>query len=73
MEGAINLLLIMNGLGAVAAGDCYWPLSLAWGLGHSSQRDIAIRGDMAGSTFTVVTCLLVSLVLTLIFWLAGKL
>ena len=35
--------------------------------------DIAIQGEHGGFYFPIVTCILISLVLTLIFWLAGKL
>ena len=61
----------MTGLVLVAAG-LLWPYLSRLGLGHL-PGDIAIHGEHGGFYFPVVTCLLVSLVLTLIFWLAGKL
>ena len=53
----------------VAAG-LLWPYLARLG---RLPGDIAIRGEHGGFYFPIVTCLLVSLVLTLIFWLAGKL
>jgi len=67
----MNRFLILIGLVLVAAG-LVWPYLSRLGLGHL-PGDIAIRGEHGGFYFPIVTCLLVSLVLTLIFWLAGKL
>ncbi len=64
-------LLVIAGLVLVAAGLA-WPFLSRLGLGHL-PGDIAIRGGHGGFYFPIVTCLLVSLVLTVIFWLAGKL
>jgi hypothetical protein len=64
-------LLITAGLVLVAAG-LLWPLLSRLGLGRL-PGDIAIRGEHGGFYFPIVTCILVSLVLSLIFWLAGKL
>ena len=67
----MNRLLILFGLVLVAAG-LLWPYLARLGLGRL-PGDIAIRTEHGGFYFPIVTCLVVSLVLTLIFWLAGKL
>lgn len=67
----MNRILILIGLFLVAAG-LLWPYLARLGLGRL-PGDIAIRGEHGGFYFPVVTCLVVSLVLSLIFWLAGKL
>ena len=64
-------LLVTAGVLLVAAG-LLWPYLSRLGLGRL-PGDIAIQGEQGGFYFPIVTCLLVSLVLTLIFWLAGKL
>ena len=63
-------ILVIAGLVLVAAG-LLWPTLARLGLGRL-PGDIAIRGH-GGFYFPIVTCLVVSLVLSLIFWLAGKL
>ena len=67
----MNRFLILIGLILVAAG-LLWPYLSRLGLGNL-PGDIALRGEHGGFYFPIVTCILVSLVLTLIFWLAGKL
>jgi hypothetical protein len=67
----VNRFLITAGAILVAAG-LLWPLLSRLGLGRL-PGDIAIRGEHGGFYFPIVTCILVSLVLSLIFWLAGKL
>jgi hypothetical protein len=64
-------LLVTAGVLLVAAG-LLWPYLSRLGLGRL-PGDIAIQGEHGGFYFPIVTCLLVSLVLTLIFWLMGKL
>ena len=64
-------LLILGGLLLVAAG-LFWPYFARLGLGRL-PGDIAVRGEQGGFYFPIMTCLVVSLVLSLIFWLAGKL
>ena len=68
---SVSRLLIVFGLVLVALG-LLWPLISRIGLGRL-PGDIAIRGEHGGFYFPIVTCLVVSLVLSLIFWLAGKL
>jgi hypothetical protein len=67
----MNRILILAGLVLVAAG-LLWPYLARLGLGRL-PGDIAIRGEHGGFYFPLVTCLLISLVLSLLFWLAGKL
>ena len=67
----MSRFLITAGIVLVAAG-LLWPLLSRLGLGRL-PGDIAIRGEHGGFYFPIVTCILVSLVLSLIFWLAGKL
>jgi len=64
-------LLVTLGVILLAAG-LLWPYLSRLGLGRL-PGDIAIQGERGGFYFPIVTCLLVSLVLSLIFWLAGKL
>jgi hypothetical protein len=66
----MHRLLIAAGLLLVAAGLA-WPLLSRLNLGRL-PGDIAIRGEHGGFYFPIVTCILVSLVLSLIFWLAGR-
>ena len=63
-------LLIIGGILLVIAGLA-WPLLSRLGLGRL-PGDIAIRGEHGSFYFPVVTCILVSAVLSLIFWLAGR-
>jgi hypothetical protein len=67
----MSRFLITIGVVLVAAG-LLWPLLSRLGLGRL-PGDIAVRGEHGGFYFPIVTCILVSLVLSLIFWLAGKL
>ena len=63
-------LLVIGGLALVAAGLA-WPLLSRLGLGRL-PGDIVIEGQHGGFYFPVVTCILVSVVVSLIFWLAGR-
>lgn len=62
--------LILAGLVLVAVG-LLWPLIGKLGLGRL-PGDIAIRGEHGGLYFPIVTCIVISLVLSLLFWLAGR-
>ena len=64
-------LLVIIGLVLVAAG-LLWPYLTRLGLGRL-PGDIAIQGEHGGFYFPIVTCIVISVVLSLIFWLAGKL
>jgi hypothetical protein len=48
-----------------------WPYLARLGLGRL-PGDIAIRGEHGGFYFPIVTCLLISLILSAIFWLIGR-
>jgi hypothetical protein len=62
--------LILAGLVLVGLG-LLWPLIRKLGLGRL-PGDIAIRGEHGGFYFPVVTCIVVSLVLSLLFWLSRR-
>jgi len=66
----MSRLLILVGLALVVAGLA-WPYLARLGLGRLSG-DIVIRGEHGGFYFPVVTCLLISLVLSGIFWMIGR-
>jgi Protein of unknown function (DUF2905) len=63
-------LLIIMGLALMAAG-ILWPVLQRLGLGRL-PGDIFIRGEHGSFYFPIVTSLVVSAVLTLIFWLIGR-
>jgi Protein of unknown function (DUF2905) len=62
--------LVALGLALVALGLA-WPLLRRLGLGRL-PGDIVIKGDHTSFYFPIVTCLVVSAVLSLIFWLFGR-
>jgi hypothetical protein len=62
--------LVIIGLVLVIAG-LLWPFLSRLGLGRL-PGDIAIHGEHGSFYFPNVTILIVSAVLTLIFWLIGK-
>jgi hypothetical protein len=62
--------LILAGLVLVALG-LLWPLMGKLGLGRL-PGDIVIHGEHGGLYFPIVTCIVISLVLSLLFWLAGR-
>lgn len=63
-------LLITIGLVLVVAGLA-WPFLSRLGLGRL-PGDIVIRSEHGGFYFPIVTCILISLVLSGIFWLMGR-
>ena len=63
-------LLVIAGLVLVVAGLA-WPYLSRLGLGRL-PGDIVIRGEHGGFYFPIVTCILVSAFLSLLFWLAGR-
>ncbi|HET7083591.1 MAG TPA: DUF2905 domain-containing protein [Rhizomicrobium sp.] len=63
-------LLVMSGVILVAAG-LLWPYLSRLGLGWL-PGDIAIRTEHGGFYFPIVTCIVISVVLSAIFWLTGK-
>ena len=62
--------LILSGLALVAAGLA-WPWIGKLGLGRL-PGDIVIKTEHGGLYFPIVTCILVSLVVSFLFWLAGR-
>jgi hypothetical protein len=63
-------LLIVGGICLVIAGLA-WPYLSKLGLGRL-PGDIAIQGESGGFYFPIMTCLIVSVVVSLLFWIAGK-
>lgn len=66
----MSWLLVTVGLVLVGAGLA-WPFLSRLGLGRL-PGDIAIQGEHGGFYFPIVTCLVISLVLSAIFWLLGR-
>jgi len=66
----MNRTLILLGLALVAAG-LLWPLLTRLGLGRL-PGDIVIRGEHGGFYFPIVTCLVISALLSLLLWIVGK-
>ena len=66
----MNRVLLVTGLVLVAAALA-WPHLSRLGLGRL-PGDIVIEGEHGGFFFPVVTCLLVSVVLSALFWLIGR-
>jgi hypothetical protein len=66
----MSRLLVIGGLVLVAAG-MLWPYLARLGLGRL-PGDIVIRGEHGGFYFPIVTCVLVSLVVSALFWLFGR-
>ena len=64
-------LLVTLGLVLVVAGLA-WPNLSRLGLGRL-PGDIAIRGAHGSFYFPIITCLVISVVLSGIFWLIGRL
>ena len=62
--------LILIGLVLVATG-LLWPLISRLGLGRL-PGDIVIKTDHGGLYFPIVTCILVSLLVSFLFWLVGR-
>ena len=63
-------LLVTVGLVLLVAGLA-WPFLSRLGLGRL-PGDIVIRGEHGGFYFPIVTCILISLILSGIFWLMGR-
>jgi Protein of unknown function (DUF2905) len=63
-------LLILGGLCLIVAGLA-WPVLSRLGLGRL-PGDIAIQTESGGFYFPIVSCIVVSIALSLLFWIAGK-
>lgn len=66
----MSRFLVISGILLVAAG-LSWPWIDRLGLGRL-PGDIAIKTEHGGFYFPIVTCVLVSAVISLIFWLSGR-
>ena len=66
----IRRILIVGGLVLIAAG-VLWPWLARLGLGRL-PGDITIQRQNFSFYFPVVTCLVISVALTLLFWLFRK-
>ena len=62
-------LIVIGGI-LIAAG-LLWPYLSRLGLGRL-PGDIVIERDGGAFYFPIVTCLIVSVVLSLVFWLVGR-
>ena len=62
--------LVIAGIILVAAG-LLWPYLARLGLGQL-PGDIAIRTEHGGFYFPVATCIVISVVLSAIFWLINR-
>jgi hypothetical protein len=63
-------MLIVGGICLVIAGLA-WPFLSKLGLGRL-PGDIAIQGESGGFYFPIMTCIIVSIVISLVFWIVGK-
>jgi hypothetical protein len=66
----MSRFLVISGVLLVAAG-LLWPWIVRLGLGRL-PGDIAIKTEHGGFYFPIVTCLVVSAVISLIFWLSSR-
>ncbi len=64
-------VLVSLGVGLIVVG-LLWPYLSKLGLGKL-PGDIIIRRDNFNFYFPITTCILISVILTGLFWLAGKL
>jgi hypothetical protein len=62
--------LIIAGFVLLAAG-VLWPFLARLGFGHV-PGDITIKGEHTSFYFPLVTCLIVSVVVSLLFWLINR-
>lgn len=69
VQTPFRTLLIAGGIVLVLAGLA-WPWLSRW-LGRL-PGDIVVRRDNFTFVFPIVTCLVVSVILTLLFWLFGR-
>jgi len=66
----VRLWIIATGAILLAAG-LFWPWLAKLGLGHL-PGDIAIRGERFSFYFPITTCILLSALLSLLFWLLRR-
>lgn len=68
--GTVSRTLIIIGASLIAMG-VLWPLLARLGIGRL-PGDIFIKGTHTSFYFPIVTCLIVSVVLSLIFWAINR-
>jgi hypothetical protein len=66
----VRLWIIIIGAMLLAAG-LFWSWLAKLGLGHL-PGDISIRGERFSFYFPITTCILLSVVLSLLFWLLRR-
>jgi hypothetical protein len=66
----VRLWIIIIGAMLLATG-LFWPWLAKLGLGHL-PGDISIRGERFSFYFPITTCILLSVVLSLLFWLLRR-
>ena len=66
----MNRTLVVVGLAIVALG-LLWPWLARIGLGHL-PGDIYVRGEHGSFYFPIVTCIVLSVVLSLVLWLINR-
>lgn len=66
-----RMLLMLGGMLIVVGGVFYFGGRLPFRMGHL-PGDIVHRGEHTTFYFPIVTCLVVSMVLTLLFWLFNQ-
>jgi hypothetical protein len=63
-------LLVIVGVVLVVAGLA-WPYLSQLGLGRL-PGDIAVQSEHGGFYFPIVTCIVISVLLSLVLWIGGK-
>ncbi len=66
----MRLWIIIIGAVQLAVG-LFWPWLAKLGLGHL-PGDISMRGERFSFYFPIATCILLSVVLSLLFWLLRR-
>jgi Protein of unknown function (DUF2905) len=66
----VRLWIIIIGAVLLAVG-LFWPWLTKLGLGHL-PGDISTRGERFSFYFPITTCILLSVVLSLLFWLLRR-
>jgi hypothetical protein len=66
----VGRILIIGGLAIVALG-LLWPWLRRLGVGRL-PGDIYVRGEHTSFYFPIVTCILISVVASLLFWLLRR-
>jgi hypothetical protein len=70
LEAQMQKALIIIGLACLAAG-LLWPLIEKSGLGRL-PGDIVVEGERTSFYFPIMTCIVISLVLSAVLWLFNR-